>query len=184
MLIIVMVLASLIACAQDTLVTDTPRFSQSFFEVRLQLGAGHYGPEEVMLDIDLGIGVQFTRIPDRWGWYAGATYVVSEDDYLGLQGGVAYRMLDASHKIDIQLYSGLSCGILNLFDSGRKYIRPGLDAGIRFAPGAKARRKQFAWTSVTLGRTNYWDCPFYTMGISLDITAAIALVIMTLERLQ
>ena len=181
-----MVLASLVASAQDTLVTESPHFSKYFFETRLQLGPGEKNPGNVMLNVALGLGAQFACVPDRWGWYAGATYVATgyNSDCLGLQGGVVYRLLDSGHKLDIQLYSGLTCGILNLFESGRKYIRPGLDAGIRFAPGAKVGRKQFAWTSVTLGETNYWDMPFYTISVSMDITAVIGVFIMTLQKIH
>ena len=159
------------------------RYSKYFAESRLQLGPGAAQEEIGQFNIDLGIGVQFSYVPNRLGWYAGATYVDAngyKNNYLAVQGGVVYRLLDAS-KVDIQLYGGLTCGVMNLFNDNGLNIKPGLDVGIRFAPGVKVGRSEFAWTSATLGMTNYWDRLFLTFGFSTDITAILAVLISILE---
>lgn len=163
---------ALTANAQDSLSVNQPRFSTYFVESRWQLGPAQK-KEFGQFNLDLGVGLQFTSLPDKWGWYASATYINS--DLQGIHGGIAYRLLGFAHKIDLQFYSGLSCGFMNFFNGDPIHIRPGLDAGIRLSLGAKVKRSRFAWTSVSMGMTNYWDRPFFTFGLSLDITALMAL---------
>lgn len=58
--------------------------------------------------------------------------------------------------------------------SSKSGTKLGLDAGIRIADGAKADRSKFSWMSATLGLTNFWDKPFVTMGLSIDVAAVVA----------
>lgn len=177
--LILSMIVGLVANAQDSSSVNPPRFSTYFVESRWQLGPAHR-QEFGQFNLYLGVGLQFTSIPNRWGWYASATYIT--DDFQGIQGGIAYRLLGPDHKIDLQLYSGLSCGFMNFFGS-EPYLRPGLDAGIRLSRGAKAGRSRFAWTSIALGMTNYWDQPFFTVSMSLDVTAITALLIMGISQM-
>ena len=185
--LIILLLASVTMQSQDYISLGESSFSKYFVESRLQFGPGREREDIGQFNIDLGIGAQFSYVPNHWGWYAGVTYVDTKgnkDKYLGFQGGVVYRLLNNNHKIDIQLYSGLACGLMNLFNEYRLSKKQGLDAGIRFAPGSKAGRSPFAWTSATLGITNYWDRPFVTFCFSVDITAALTLMTLVFEEIK
>ena len=157
------------AMAQSPQKMDSTCFSKHFLETKVIYGPGDSDPEHVMMNIALGFGVQYTYLPNRWGWYGGVSYIFGpKQDYTGLTGGAVYRILDATHKIDLQAYSGLSCG---LGYSSNLFIKPGLDAGFRIAPGAKAGRSKFAWTSFSIGRTHFYDKPVYTVGFSISLSA-------------
>ena len=180
MFLLLLSLVGLAANAHDSVAVDQPRFSTYFVESRWQLGPA-YKQDFGQFNLDLGFGLQFTSIPDHWGWYAGATYIRS--DIQGIQGGIAYRILEPGHKIDLQLYSGLSCGFMNLFDGGHLNICPGVDAGIRLSRGAKVGRSRFALTSIAIGMTNYWDRPYFTVSMSLDVTSVMALLFMGIGQM-
>ena len=153
-LFLAVMLITINAAAQDTLATDVPRFSKHFAEAKFI-----FGP------------------------------VVEQDDYptqfnidVGVTGGAVYRVSDISSKIDFQVYSGLSCG-LGLNSDNRLVKYPGLDAGLRIAPGAKVRRSRFAWTSFSLGMTHFYNKPVFTFGLSISLTPIPAVGYLLLDRL-
>ena len=160
------------AAAQDTLSTDAPRFSKHFAEAKFIFGpVVEQDDRPTQFNVDVGIGIQYTYLYDRWGWYGGLSYIDGKyKNYVGVTGGAAYRVSNASSKIDFQVYSGLSCGF-GLTSNNHLIIYPGLDAGFRIAPGAKAGRSKFAWTSFSIGRTHFYDKPVYTVGFSISLSA-------------
>ena len=169
LLFFVVLFTTINVVAQDTLTSDVPRFSKHFLEAKFI-----YGPVveedvyETQFAVDIGIGVQYSHLYDRWGWYGGLAYIDGKViDYIGLTGGAVYRILNASHKVDLQVYSGLSYGIEM---NNHLTIYPGLDAGFRIAPGAKAGRRNFSWTSFSFGRTHFYNKPVYTIGFSIGLT--------------
>ena len=162
-------LFALNAMAQNAPSADSARFSKHFLEVKFIYGpAVEEDVHETQFSLDIGIGVQYSHLSDRWGWYGGLAYIDGKViDYTGLTGGAVYRILNASHKVDLQVYSGLSYGIKM---NNHFTIYPGLDAGFRIAPGAKAGRRKFAWTSFSFGRTHFYNKPVYTLGFSIGLT--------------
>ena len=157
--------------AQDTLTSDVPRFSKHFLEAKIGLGPVVEQDDcPTQFNVDVNIGIQYSNLSDRWGWYVGLSYIDGKyKDYVGLTGGAVYRISNASSKIDFQVYSGLSSGF-GLTSNNHLHIYRGLDAGIRIAPGAKAGRSRFAWTSLSIGKTHFYNKPVYTIGFSLSLT--------------
>ncbi len=168
-LVFFLMIAAFTASAQNT--QDTLRFSTHFLETRLQIGPGDSEPDHAMINLGVGFGLQYAHVPEHWGWYGSLSFATGpKKDYAGAVCGVVYRPFDTSQKIDIQFYSGVTLACK--FDH---HLTPrlGLDGGLRIAPGAKANRSKFAWTSLAMGLTNYWDRPFFTMSFSLDLTAVV-----------
>ncbi len=177
-------LVAINAAAQDTLATDAPRYSKHFLETKIVSGPVTENDDSpTQFNIDIGIGLQYTYLSDRWGWYGGLSYIDGKyNNYVGVTGGAVYRVTDASSKIDFQVYSGLSCG-LGLNSDNHLIIYPGLDAGLRIAPGAKAGRSRFAWTSFSIGRTHFYSKPVYTVGFSISLTAIPAVGYLLFDRI-
>ena len=184
LLFFAVLLATINAAAQDTLATDVQRFSKHFAEAKFVIGpVVEQDDFPTQFNVDVGIGIQYSNLSDHWGWYGGLSYIDGKyKDYVGVTGGAVYRISDISSKVDFQVYSGLSLG-LGLTNDNLIIKYPGLDAGLRIAPGAKARRSRFAWTSFTIGRTHFYNKPVYTVGFSLSLTAIPAVGYLLLDRL-
>lgn len=183
-LFLAVMLITINAAAQDTLATDVPRFSKHFAEAKLIFGpVVEQDDYPTQFNTDAGIGIQYSNLSDRWGWYGGLAYIDGKyKNYVGVTGGAVYRVSDISSKIDFQVYSGLSCG-LGLNSDNRLVKYPGLDAGLRIAPGAKVRRSRFAWTSFSLGMTHFYNKPVFTFGLSISLTPIPAVGYLLLDRL-
>ena len=183
-LFLAVMLITINAAAQDTLATDVPRFSKHFAEAKLIFGpVVEQDDYPTQFNVDVGIGIQYSNLSDRWGWYGGLSYIDGKyKNYVGITGGAAYRVSNASSKIDFQVYSGLSLG-LGLTNKNHLIKYPGLDAGLRIAPGAKAGRSRFAWTSFTIGRTHFYNKPVFTFGLSISLTPIPAVGYFLLDRL-
>ena len=169
-LFLAVMLITINAAAQDTLSTDAPRFSKHFAVAKFIIGqVVEQDDYPTQFNVDVGIGIQYSNLSDRWGWYGGLSYIDGKyKNYVGITGGAAYRVSNASSKIDFQVYSGLSLGF-GLNSNNHLTEHSGLDAGLRIAPGAKAGRSRFAWTSFTIGRTHFYNKPVYTVGFSVSL---------------
>ncbi|MBQ6236853.1 MAG: hypothetical protein IJK07_01425 [Bacteroidales bacterium] len=169
-IVIIFMFAALCASAQTP--SDSASFSKHFLEARMQLGPGDHVTGEVQFNITAAFGLQYAYVPERWGWYSSLSYAnFQKSDFIGATGGAVYRLCGKDSKIDFQFYYGLALAVP--LHSGFN-TKLGLDAGIRIANGAKADRSKFSWMSATLGLTNFWDKPFVTMGLSIDVAAVVA----------
>ncbi|MBO4487944.1 MAG: hypothetical protein J5729_06235, partial [Bacteroidaceae bacterium] len=105
---------------------------------------------------DLGLGVNFTYLPKRWGAYAS---LLRGDKYSYLTAGPALRLSDYDEGLDLQLYGGL------VFEG----MHTGAEAGLRIA--APQTSSDFCWTSASLGMGVINGDVYATFGLSLDIVA-------------
>lgn len=71
-LFLAVMLITINAAAQDTLATDVPRFSKHFAEAKLIFGpVVEQDDYPTQFNTDAGIGIQYSNLSDRWGWYGG-----------------------------------------------------------------------------------------------------------------
>lgn len=75
-LFLAVMLITINAAAQDTLATDAPRFSKHFVEAKLIFGpVVEQDDYPTQFNTDAGIGIQYSNLSDRWGWYGGLAYI-------------------------------------------------------------------------------------------------------------
>lgn len=106
------------------------------------------------------LGVSFTYLPHNVGIY-GSVLFNGKGQYLSL--GSALRLSSASCRSDWQLYGGLT---LNR--------TLGFEAGLRIAETSH-RDRRFAWNSVSTGWALYNGHHYFTLGLSLEVTALAAI---------
>lgn len=106
------------------------------------------------------LGFNFTYLPRRVGVYGSALFN-SHTQYYSL--GAALRLSSATCRTDWQLYGGATMS-----------HSLGVEAGIRIAETARPDSR-FAWRSASMGWALYNGNHYFTMGLSLEITALVGL---------
>lgn len=120
------------------------RFCSYFCEAEGMLGTG-----------DIAIGMNFTYLPNRWGIY-GSLLTGIRHDYASL--GPALRIADIDDVCDWHLYGGIMVG-----------DGIGGEFGMRIA--AAKNRGNFGWCTGSMGMAFLDGESYFTLGLSLDITA-------------
>jgi len=111
---------------------------------------GMFGPNP-------GVGLSLAYVPQRWGFYASGL-VGKHRNHMAV--GPVLRVTDAEASTDMQLYGGL------VFNR-----RLGGEVGVRLA--ATRRNSDFSWLSGSMGVGYLNGHTFVTLGLSLEITAAV-----------
>ena len=114
---------------------------------------------EGMSGSDMAVGVNFTYLPNRWGAYASVLNGYYHD-YLSV--GPVMRLSDYDYGIDLQLYAGAIFG---------RHI--GGEMGFRMA--LPQRNGEFCWNSASVGIGIQNGGAFVTAGLSLELSAIVAL---------
>lgn len=109
---------------------------------------------------NVAVGLNFTYLPRRVGVYGSALFG-SRTQYFSL--GAALRLSSATCRTDWQLYGGATMS-----------RTLGAEAGLRLAETAR-NDGRFAWRSVSMGWALYNGHHYFTMGLSLEVTALIGL---------
>lgn len=117
---------------------------------------GLFGPK------DVAIGMNFTYLPERWGIY-GSMLAGMRYNFASL--GAAYRFSDKQDFMDWHFYGGL------IYGDGL-----GGEFGMRLA-GTRSK-SGFGWCSGSMGVAVMDGRGYFTLGLSLDITALTALSLM------
>ena len=156
--------------AKGQVLSQQPTYSAHFLEFRAQ----YLSVVEIFPDpAGFSLGVQYTYIPSRVGYYG--AFSMNGIFLIGwgpaVNGGLSVRPLGEGRKVDFQLYGGVGLCLFPWDGNVLDRLRPGLDCGIRIAPGAKVGRSKFSWASASIGLSNYWDAVLFTAGISLHIGA-------------
>ena len=124
------------------------RFNTYFCEVE-----GMFGPK------DIAVGANFTYLPERWGMY-GSMMAGIRRNYASL--GAALRLSETDYDFDWHLYGGVICG-----------DGVGGEVGMRF--GGTRGDSGFGWCTGSMGVAVMDGRGYFTLGLSLEITALTAL---------
>lgn len=114
--------------------------------------------EAMIGDKDAAVGMNFTYLPERWGIY-GSMLAGRRYNFASL--GAALRVSDKYDLIDWHLYGGIICG-----------DGIGGEGGMRI--GATRGKTGFGWCTGSMGVAVMDGRGYLTLGLSLDVTAAIA----------
>lgn len=106
-------------------------------------------------------GFNFTYLPRRVGVYGSALFN-DRKQYFSL--GAALRLSSATCRTDWQLYGGATFS-----------HTLGVEAGLRVAETSR-NEGRFAWRSASMGWALFNGHSYFTMGISLEVTALMGLL--------
>lgn len=106
------------------------------------------------------LGFNFTYLPKKVGIYGSALFN-NRSQYYSL--GAALRLSSASCRTDWQLYGGATFS-----------HTLGVEAGLRIAETAR-NSSRFAWRSASMGWALFNGHHYFTLGISLELTAIVGL---------
>lgn len=123
------------------------KYSNTFFEVLGMVGTG-----------DIGIGLSFCYLPERWGGY-GSLITGVRRDYFSF--GPALRLSDYDDPLDWHLYGGFVVS---------RHL--GCEVGIRMA--LPRRNSNFSWESASMGAVFVNGHGFITCGLSIEFAAMVS----------
>jgi len=150
------------------LVVNDPQYSRYFLEANV-----HLGYSEKLDNLGAGFGINAAYIPKRWGAYMDG--FCSRFKYSNamlyryqVSMGVVVRPVMEPSSVDWQVFLGPSMGGLNW----------GYELGTRLAVGSLNDTNKFSWISGSLSMIQTLDGTFYTLGLSLELSAIVLLSIL------
>ena len=129
-------------------------FASHFFETPIMIGGYHH-------DLDIGIGLNYTYLPEVWGWNIATYASINAGWYMA---GADYRLSKPWNATDWQLYGDIGVRHFH-FPYDREYA-PVLAAGIRMSD---ISRFKFGLSSATMGIMTDFHYTYFTFGISLTM---------------
>ena len=144
----------------DILSGNDTKYSRFFLESLLA----------VQRDGSMGLGTTFAYLPNVLGGYVSSAAYHNHDMFTG---GLAVRPLAGIVKrTDWQLFGGLAYAKA----LKQPFKQPvGFEIGTRFGANAEANGGKFAWWSLSFSRLYVNNNTYYTLGLSINLSALFGL---------
>lgn len=130
-------------------------FAAHFFETPFMIGGYDH-------DLDVGIGLNYTYLPEVWGFNISTYGSINAGWYLA---GADYRLSKPWNHIDWQLYGNVGFRHSHFTFDDRPFA-PALAVGARMND---ANRFNFGLTSVTMGMLTDFRYTYFTLGVSITL---------------